>query len=148
MPLKRQSEMVTLGNHQTYNLSPFFTGQSVLIAPDYLYQQSIYYRHVKQTSDTASKSYIYRYSQGSNDNQVLHTVNRTIGMMTGISHYLFWVEFNPTKSGQKWTIRSMDLKTGNIDTLDQGISRYDTAIPYLDASSKRISWMTPEATPT
>ena len=148
MPLKRQSEMVTLGSHQKYNLSPFFTGQTVLIAPDYLYQQSIYYTHVKQTSDTASKSYIYRYSQGSNDNQVLHTVNRTIGMMTGVSHYLFWVESNPTQSGQKWTIRSMDLKTGIINTLDQGISRHDTAIPYLDASSKRISWMTQEATPT
>ncbi|MCK2157256.1 hypothetical protein [Exiguobacterium sp. 17-1] len=147
MPLKRQSETVTLGSHQTYNLAPFFTGQTVVIAPDYLYQQSIYYTHVKQTSDTTSKSYIYRYSQGSNDNQVLHTVNRTIGMMTGVSHYLFWVESNPTKSGQKWAIRSMDLKTENINTLDQGISRHDTAIPYLDASSKRISWMTQEATP-
>lgn len=148
VPLKRQSETVTLGSHQTYNLSPFFTGQTVVIAPDYLYQQSIYYTHIKQTSDTASKSYIYRYSQGSNDNQVLHTVNRTIGMMTGVSHYLFWVEYNQIKSGQKWAIRSLDLKTGNINTLDQGISRYDTAIPYLDTSSKRVSWMTQEATPT
>lgn len=147
VPLKRQSETVTLGSHQTYNLSPFFTGQTVVIAPDYLYQQSIYYTHIKQTSDTASKSYIYRYSQGSNDNQVLHTVNRTIGMMTGVSHYLFWVEYNQIKSGQKWAIRSLDLKTGNINTLDQGISRYDTAIPYLDTSSKRVSWMTHEATP-
>lgn len=147
VPLKRQSETVTLGSHQTYNLSPFFTGQTVVIAPDYLYQQSIYYMHVKQTGDTASKSYIYRYSQGSNDNQVLHTVNRTIGMMTGVSHYLFWVEYNQIKSGQKWAIRSLDLKTGNINTLDQGISRYDTAIPYLDTSSKRVSWMTHEATP-
>lgn len=148
MPLKRQSETVTLGNHQTYNLAPFFTGQTVVIAPDYLYQQSIYYTHVKQTSDTTSKSYIYRYSHGSNDNQVLHTVNRTIGMMTGVSHYLFWVEYNQTKSGQKWAIRLLDLKTEKINTLDQGISRYNTAIPYLDTSSKRVSWMTHEATPT
>lgn len=148
VPLKRQSETVTLGNHQTYNLAPFFTGQTVVIAPDYLYQQSIYYTHIKQTSDTTSKSYIYRYSQGSNDNQVLHTVNRTIGMMTGVSHYLFWVEYNQTKSRQKWAIRLLDLKTEKINTLDQGISRYDTAIPYLDTSSKRVSWMTHEATPT
>jgi len=147
VPLKRQSETVTLGSHQTYNLSPFFTGQTVVIAPDYLYQQSIYYTHIKQTSDTTSKSYIYRYSQGSNDNQVLHTVNRTIGMMTGVSHYLFWVEYNQTKSGQKWAIRLLDLKTEKINTLDQGISRYDTAIPYLDASSTQVSWMTHDATP-
>ena len=148
VPLKKKTDQISLGTHQTYNLSSFFTGQNVLIAPDYLYQQSIYYTHVKQTSDTTINSYIYRYSQGSNDNEVLHTVNRTIGMMTGVSHYLFWVEYNQTKSGQKWAIRSMDLKTGNINTLDQGISRYDTAIPYLDTSSKRVSWMTHEATPT
>ena len=149
VPLKKKTDQISLGTHQTYNLSSFFTGQNVLIAPDYLYEQSIYYyTYIKQTSDTAGKSYIYRYSQGSNDNQVLHTVKRTIGMMTGVSHYLFWVESNPIKSGQKWTIRSMDLKTGNVNTLDQGISRHDTAIPYLDASSKRISWMTQEATPT
>lgn len=148
VPLKKKTDQISLGTHQTYNLSSFFAGQNVLVAPDYLYQQSIYYTHVKQTSDTTINSYIYRYSQGSNDNQVLHTVNRTIGMMTGVSHYLFWVEYNQTKSGQKWAIRLMDLKTEKINTLDQGISRYDTAIPYLDASSKRVSWMTHEATPT
>ena len=147
VPLKKKTDQISLGTHQTYNLSSFFTGQNVLIAPDYLYEQSIYYTHVKQTSDTTINSYIYRYSQGLNDNQVLHTVNRTIGMMTGVSHYLFWVEYNQTKSGQKWAIRSMDLKTGNINTLDQGISRYDTAIPYLEASSTQVSWMTHDATP-
>ncbi|ACB60990.1 hypothetical protein Exig_1533 [Exiguobacterium sibiricum 255-15] len=69
-------------------------------------------------------------------------------MTTGVSHYLFWVEYNQTKTGQKWAIRLLDLKTEKINTLDQGISRYDTAIPYLDTSSKRVSWMTHEATPT
>jgi len=36
VPLKKKTDQISLGTHQTYNLSSFFTGQNVLIAPDYL----------------------------------------------------------------------------------------------------------------
>ena len=85
--LSKKEALVSVGTTHSYNLSPFFVGQTVQVAPEYLYEHKIYYTHFIQTNENKVSSTIYRYSPGSNTNEAIQTVDQTIGSLTGVSHY-------------------------------------------------------------
>ncbi|WP_214766050.1 MULTISPECIES: hypothetical protein [unclassified Exiguobacterium] len=144
--LSKKEALVSVGTTHSYNLSPFFVGQTVQVAPEYLYEHKIYYTHFIQTNENKVSSTIYRYTPGSNTNEVIQTVDQTIGSLTGVSHYLFWVASAPAENGIAWTIHSFNLKNGKQDLLDRGVSRFDASIPVLVASTTRLSWLIHDAT--
>ncbi|WP_214851208.1 hypothetical protein [Exiguobacterium sp. s193] len=144
--LSKKEDFVSIGTQKSYNLSSFFVGQSIQLSPEYLYEHDIYYTHFLQTNENKVNSTIYRYSPGLNTNEVIETVDQTIGSLTGVSHYLFWVASAPAEDGIAWTIHSFNLKNGKQDVLDRGVSRFDASIPVLDASTTRVSWLIHDAT--
>ncbi len=144
--LSKKEALLSVGTEHSYNLSSFFVGQTVQIAPEYLYEHDIYYTHFIQTNENKVNSTIYRYSPGSNTNEVIETSDQTIASLTGVSHYLFWVASAPAEDGIAWTIHSFNLKNGKQDLLDRGVSRFDASIPMLDASTTRVSWLIHDAT--
>lgn len=139
--LERVSEPFSLGKIKRYDLSPFFKGRTVLIAPSYIYQDQIVYFNQEEKS-----GHIYAYNTTRHDNQILYSTTNQIGMVTGLGAKILWLEMKqPTDSGTKWSIQQMDIATKVTTTLDSGESRFDTAPPHIEVTSDHATWITHEA---
>lgn len=141
--LKKISSSRSIGKLKSYNLSSFFKGRVVNIAPEFIHKNHIFYYNNRE----GHKNLVYRYDINSKQNEAIYSTQKHIGMMTGTENTLFWLEMDePTELGIKWSIMKMNAETNQIKKLDSGESRFQTLPPYIEVAKGKATWITHNST--
>lgn len=140
--LQSAGESESIGEVESYDLSLFFADQAPMIAPEHITDNQIVYTELIEES--SSQINVYDTEHHTNDN--IYTSSKTIGNLVGIQDEVFWIEYAPAEGyAYEWSLFKMSLSELKPEQLAEGVSRFETPVPYVTASEDAITWVNYEA---
>lgn len=140
--LQSAGESESIGEVESYDLSLFFADQAPMIAPEHITDNQIVYTELIEES--SSQINVYDTEHHTNDN--IYTSSKTIGNLVGIQDEVFWIEYAPAEGyAYEWSLFKMSLSELKPEQLAEGVSRFETPVPYVTASEDAVTWVNYEA---
>ncbi len=140
--LQSAGESESIGEVESYDLSLFFADQAPMIVPEHITDNQIVYTELIEES--SSQINVYDTEHHTNDN--IYTSSKTIGNLVGIQDEVFWIEYAPAEGyAYEWSLFKMSLSELKPEQLAEGVSRFETPVPYVTASEDAVTWVNYEA---
>lgn len=136
--LSSAGEIESVGEMMTYDLSLFFADQTPMIASEHLVDTRIVYTYT--TGEAAHEVFVYDTEQATN--QSIYKTSKTIGNLVGIDDELVWLEYDMIEGETfAWTIFRMKMSETKPTELYEGISAFQTSLPYVVTSEDGFMWV-------
>ncbi|AFS70539.1 hypothetical protein [Exiguobacterium antarcticum] len=133
--LIRSETFSPLGQSNSYELTTVYQRYPYLSGPSYIDETALYF-YVSNEKN----SLIFRYSLADQQLQKLYTTKQSIYKLVGVGRQLFWIRYQDHANDSTWTLETMDLATGSIQQLDQGMEP-EHFYPDLQTAATHVSWI-------
>lgn len=116
--------------------------RSSYIAPSFITEKVIAFEY---DVSLEKKSYIGVMTRGEKNFKNIYTApnEKIINSLVGIKETLYWIEYDRVrKQILSWELKSIDLTSKNVQTIEKGISEDELDPPVLRTDNNKVSYIT------